>query len=106
MLSISVPQSAGLTSAAQRRHHLVGHQPNDFLHVFRLAWLAICAGRLALAGVLVPLAIAAAECVVAAQVAILSLVEAGVVVAKFLFQIEQLLRLMIREVIHIAELLR
>src|SRR5262245_43710094 len=87
--------------AGQGRHHLVGdelHQPVD---VGRLGGVAVGA-RLGLGGRLGPggrLAVAALEDVVAAQVAVVAGLEADVVVAQALLQVEQLLRLTLAEVV-------
>src|SRR5262249_19797463 len=94
------------------RDHLVRHQADQLLHVvIRSGSPAICGvAVLARRGPRLALArrpflgVAAAEGVVAAQVAVLAAVEALVVVAEPLLQVEQLPGLALREVVDVAEL--
>src|SRR5205823_3558685 len=96
----------------QRRHYLVRDRPHQSLHVRRRRDVPIAA-RPAVARDLAlarrfrfRLGVAAAEGVVAAQVAVLAAVEADVVVAELLLQLQQLARLAGREVVHVPQLPR
>src|SRR5207244_12103173 len=87
----------------QRRHYLIRDPPHQFFRVAVGRPVSIRARRSAR---LALLDITPSERAVAAQIAVLAFLETAVVVTEPLIQIEQFLRLLVCEVVHVAELLR